>query len=170
VNPPNTSAGSKSLPLPTPALRLQPSKPVPVKSWDVNVDDFIGMVQGNYGHRQHVKKIMLTSLDEVLRRLDDQDNVQRQEPASIKKMLKGDVAWATHKWFVCLSSSTPLRPSSAQLSPHQGQQVAEADGGALVHGVGHSWGGGSSLCSKELSEQSAIRAPELNSPSWCTWY
>jgi hypothetical protein len=33
------------------------------------------MVQGSSGQRQHVKRILLTSLDEVLRRLDDQDNV-----------------------------------------------------------------------------------------------
>jgi hypothetical protein len=37
-NPPHTSASPESLPLPTPALRFQSSKPVPVKSWDVYMD------------------------------------------------------------------------------------------------------------------------------------
>jgi hypothetical protein len=30
---------------------------------DVDVDEFISMVQGNYGHCQNVKRILLTSLD-----------------------------------------------------------------------------------------------------------
>jgi hypothetical protein len=59
------------------------------------MDDFVGMVQGSSGHRANVKRILLTSMDEVLRRLDDQDNVHRQEPASIKNMLKGHATWAT---------------------------------------------------------------------------
>jgi hypothetical protein len=54
------------------------------------VEDFVGMVQGSAKHRQHVNRILLTSLDEVLRQLDDQDNVHRQE-------LKGDATWATRK-------------------------------------------------------------------------
>jgi hypothetical protein len=45
-----TSAGPESLPLPS-AHRLQTSKPVPVKLWEVYVDDFVGMVQGISGHR-----------------------------------------------------------------------------------------------------------------------
>jgi hypothetical protein len=32
----------------------------------IYVDDFIGLVQGNQYHRQHVKSILLASLDEVL--------------------------------------------------------------------------------------------------------
>jgi hypothetical protein len=59
-------AGPESLPLPIPVLRHQHSKPIPIKPLDVYVDDFIGMVQGNIGHRQHAKHILLTSLDEVL--------------------------------------------------------------------------------------------------------
>jgi hypothetical protein len=93
----NTSTGHESLPLTTPARRLQPSNPVPVKSWYVYVDDFIGMVQGIYRHHQYVKQILLTSLDKVLWRLDDQDNIHQQEQASIKKMLKLDATWATHR-------------------------------------------------------------------------
>jgi hypothetical protein len=88
-----TRAGPESLPLPH-APRFQPPNPVPVKSWDVYEDDFVGMVQGSAKHQQHVNRILLTSLDEVLRRLDDQDNVYCQEPASVKNMLKGD-AWET---------------------------------------------------------------------------
>jgi hypothetical protein len=69
----------------------------PVKSWDVYVDDFIGMVQGKPYHRQHVKRILFHSLDKVLRPLEDTDGPRHQKPASIKKMLKGDETWATWK-------------------------------------------------------------------------
>jgi hypothetical protein len=62
----DTIADPKFLPLPPLAPRRRPSKPIPVKSWEVYVDEFIRMVQGNHGHRQHVKQILLTSLDEVL--------------------------------------------------------------------------------------------------------
>jgi hypothetical protein len=115
LNPPRTSAGPKSLPLPTPALWFQSSKPIYVKSWDVNVDDFIGMVQGSFGHRQQAKRILLTPLDKVLRRLDAQDNFHRQEMSSVKKMLKGDATWATRKivlgWLLDTCSMTIQFPS-----------------------------------------------------------
>jgi hypothetical protein len=69
----------------------------------------------------------------VLRKLDDLDNVHRQEPASIKKMLKGDATWATRKivlgWLldtvamtVQLHSHRLRRPQTA---PDYSQQVAE---------------------------------------------
>jgi hypothetical protein len=80
-------------PQPTPTGRLSP----PVKSWEVYVDDFIGMVQGNRQHRQHVKRVLLHALDSVFRKLDTTDGPHRQEPALIKKMMKGDATWATRK-------------------------------------------------------------------------
>jgi hypothetical protein len=89
-------ASPETLALPY-GTRFHSSKPVPVKSWDLYVDDFVGMVQGNYKQRQHVKRSLLSSLDEVLSRVDGQDNVHRQEPASVKKMLKGDATRATRK-------------------------------------------------------------------------
>jgi hypothetical protein len=55
------------------------------------------MVQGNRNHRTRVKRILLSSLDEVKGRLDNADDVHRQEPASVKNMLKGDATWATRK-------------------------------------------------------------------------
>jgi hypothetical protein len=106
----------ESLPLPLHALRNQPSKLISIKSWDVYVDDFIGMVQGNPGHLQHVKNIFLTSLDKVLRKLDNQENVHRQEPASVKHMLKGDATWATRK--VVLGWLLDTCAMAVQLPPH----------------------------------------------------
>jgi hypothetical protein len=122
LHPLLTSAVPESPPLPD-ALRCQSSKPVPVKSWDVDVDDFFGMVQGSSGHRQHVKRILLTSLDEVLRRLDDQDNVHRQEPASIKKMLKCDSTWATQN--IVLGWLLDTCAMTIQLPPHRVARLFE---------------------------------------------
>jgi hypothetical protein len=90
------AAGPEPRPLPPrPQPRGRPSQPV--KCWDVYVDDFIGMVQGNAHHRHHVKRILLHSLDQVFCPLESTDNPNRKEPASIKKMLKGDATWATRK-------------------------------------------------------------------------
>jgi hypothetical protein len=66
-----------TVPLPTkpmPRGRLRP----PVKSWDVYVDDFLGMVQGNWQHRRHVKRVLLHTLNKVFRPPDLQENPYRQ--------------------------------------------------------------------------------------------
>jgi hypothetical protein len=84
--------------LPLPAKALPKGRPSPpVKSWEVCVDDFIGMVQGSWTHRRHVKWVLLQNLDKVFRPLDHLDNEHRQDPASIKKMKKWDASWATRK-------------------------------------------------------------------------
>jgi hypothetical protein len=95
-NVPRASAGQAPAHIPpqsSPAGRPSP----PVKSWDVYVEDFIGMVQGNCVHMQHVKRVLLQALDSVFRKLETTDNPHRQEPALIKKMLKGDATWSTRK-------------------------------------------------------------------------
>jgi hypothetical protein len=61
------------------------------------VDDFIGMVQGTWKNRRHIKRVILHTLDTIFRPLDLEDNKHRQEPASVKKMQKGDATWATRK-------------------------------------------------------------------------
>jgi hypothetical protein len=60
---------------------------------------------------------LLSSLDEVLRRVDGQDNVHRQEPVSVKKMLKGDATWATRK--VILGWMLNTCAMMIQLPPHR---------------------------------------------------
>jgi hypothetical protein len=117
-----TTAGPGTLALPT-GTWSHSSKPVPVKYWDVYVDDFVGMVQGSPKHRQHVKRTLLSSLDVVLRPLDDQENVHRQEPASVKKMLKGDATWATRK--VVLGWILDTCTMTIQLPPHRVTRLFE---------------------------------------------
>jgi hypothetical protein len=97
--------------------------PPPVKSWDVYVDNFIRMVQGNRVHRQHVKRVLIHALDSFFRKLETTDNPHRQEPASIKKMLKGDATCSTRKhilgWVVDTIKMT------VELPPHRVERLFE---------------------------------------------
>jgi hypothetical protein len=93
--------------LPVPVKALPKGRPSPpVKLWEVDVDDFIGMVQGSWTHRRHIKRVLLHNLDKVFSPLD--------HLAYIKKMRKGDATWATRKivlgWIidtVCLTIELP---------------------------------------------------------------
>jgi hypothetical protein len=117
-----TTAGPETLSLPT-GTRFHSSKPVPVKSWDLDVDDFVGLVQGRPKHQQHVKRALLSSLDVVLRPLDFQDNVHHQEPAYVKKMLKGDSTWAKRKVILVWMLDTCAM--TIQLPPHRVTRLVE---------------------------------------------
>ena len=87
----------------------------PIRYWDIYVDDFCGLVQGNPWVRRAVKRILLTALDRVFRPLDSMDPSCRQEPASIKKMKKGDAKWTTVKtllgWLVDTVEKTITLPT-----------------------------------------------------------
>ena len=71
---------------------------------DVYVDDFLAASQGNRWTRRAAKRLLFTALDQVFRPLDSTDSVFRQQPASLKKLKKGDGTWATSKvilgWLV----------------------------------------------------------------------
>eukprot|EP00536_Pseudo-nitzschia_multiseries_P019441 jgi/Psemu1/60753/gm1.60753_g len=69
----------------------------PIRYWDVYVDDFCGLAQVNWCTRQAIKRALFQSLDKVFWPFDSQDIPFWQEPASLKKMLKGDAAWTTKK-------------------------------------------------------------------------
>jgi hypothetical protein len=106
-------------PQPTPTGRPSP----PVKSREVYVDEFIGMVQGNHQHRQHDKIVLLHALDSVFRKLDTTDSPHRQEPASIKKMLKGDATWAT--WKTILGWVVDTIKMTVELPQHRVERLFE---------------------------------------------
>ena len=61
----------------------------PVAKVDVYVDDFLLMAQ-TASQRQQVLRATLTGIDEVLQPVSPSDPSHRKEPASLKKMLKGD--------------------------------------------------------------------------------
>jgi hypothetical protein len=87
----------------------------PLALWDVYVDDFLGMVQGGTRTRCRFKRSLLHTLDTVLRPLDSTDSAHRQEPASTKKMVKGDASWATTKvilgWMINTLDNTISLPA-----------------------------------------------------------
>jgi hypothetical protein len=87
-----------------------------LKAWDVYVNDFIGMVQLNHRHLLHVKRVLIHALDHVFRKLDKEDWPHRQEPASVKKMKKGDTTWATRK--VILGWTIGTLAMTVELPPH----------------------------------------------------
>ena len=68
----------------------------PVASVDVYVDDFFLLAQTQAQQRK-VLRSTLQAIDDVFRPLDLSDPSHRKEPASVKKMLKGDAHWATWK-------------------------------------------------------------------------
>jgi hypothetical protein len=69
----------------------------PLENYDIFVDDFIGAAQGS-GHRLiAIRQVLLHTLDELFRPLEGADNPHRREPASTKKLGKGDAYWETRK-------------------------------------------------------------------------
>jgi hypothetical protein len=64
-------AGPAPIPLPLPAAHMPQGPPKsPIKTWDVYVENFIGMAQGNQNHHRHVKCVLLHALDPVFLKLD----------------------------------------------------------------------------------------------------
>ena len=86
----------------------------PLHTVDVYVDDFLAASQGNQWTRRAVKRLLFTALDQVFRPLDSTDSVFRQQPASLKKLKKGDGTWATSKvilgWLVDTVNKTITLP------------------------------------------------------------
>ena len=68
----------------------------PVASVDVYVDDFLLLGQ-THRQREMVMRATLSAIDEVMRPLSPSDPPHWKEPASTKKMRKGDACWATRK-------------------------------------------------------------------------
>ena len=91
-----------------------PSGRLPVAEVDVYVDDFLLMAQTE-NRRRAVLRTTLEAIDSVFRPLCASDPEHRKEPASVKKMLKGDAAWATRKrilgWDLDTEASTLHLPA-----------------------------------------------------------
>ena len=86
----------------------------PLAYIDVFVDDFLGLAQGDRRRRARVRRALLQSFDLVFRPLEAGEGA-RSEPVSVKKLLKGDAAWATSKvllgWLVDSIRGTIELPS-----------------------------------------------------------
>ena len=117
----NANGPTKPRKIPTRRNNMQRHYNRPVSYWDVYVDDFIGLAQGNKKRRQTIKEHLLHSLDKVLRGLSPEDTPHRQEPASVKKMKKGDATWTTRK--IILGWVVDTVAQTIELPPHRVQRL-----------------------------------------------
>jgi hypothetical protein len=95
----------------------------PLSYYDVFVDDAVACAQGSKGRLGRVRRILLYALDDVFRPLEASDPSNRQEPASVKKMLKGDACWSTLKTVLGWLIDT-LR-GTIELPPHRLERLQE---------------------------------------------
>jgi hypothetical protein len=95
----------------------------PLAYTDVFVDDFVQVAQGSNARLNRVRRILLHTIDSVWRGLETHDPPSRQEPASVKKMLKGDACWATVK--VILGWLVDTVRGTIELPPHRAERLQE---------------------------------------------
>jgi hypothetical protein len=82
-----TAPITTAVPAPPPSPASGPSKhPIrqPLGQFDIYVDDFLGMAQGNTRRLHRLRRTLFHTLDEVLRPKDEADEEERQEPISVK--------------------------------------------------------------------------------------
>jgi hypothetical protein len=89
----------------------------PLGRFEVYIDDFCGVVQGGAKRRCHVRRILFDMLDHIFLPLEPGDHPYHAEPASTKKLLKGDGAWVTPKHILGWRVDTVAR-STLELPPH----------------------------------------------------
>jgi len=110
-----------------PAVPMRHNQPTrhgrPLAYIDVFVDDFLGLANSNRGHRNRVRRALLRALDSVIRPLDEDDSPERQEPASEKKLRKGDGSWATQK--ILLGWLVDSVRGTINLPPHRIERLHE---------------------------------------------
>ena len=121
-----------SIPIPAPPpkpsqldlLSRDPSLPqAPIQGYvDVFMDDFLALVQGT-ADQSRVRSTLMHAIDTVFRPLNPQDNPNRQEPISLKKLRKGDCTWSTNKQILGWILDTVAQ--TIELPPHRIQRLAE---------------------------------------------
>lgn len=115
---PHNSTAKRALPHTTPVPHASGHRPRyrrPLAYADVYVDDFIALVQGPPPRRRQAMRVLLHTLDEIFRPLEPSDDRHRQEPASVKKLNKGDAGWSTRKvvlgWLIDTVAGTIALPT-----------------------------------------------------------
>ena len=117
TQPPDTIEEEPTTCTPPVDRRLERShKGPPLAKVDVYVDDFLLMAHTHH-QRREVLRAALHSIDSVLRPLSPTDPAHRKEPASVKKMAKGDAAWSTRKRVIDWDIDTEA--STLSLPPHR---------------------------------------------------
>jgi hypothetical protein len=98
TRPPSEPETLLSATTPFRATACKPSSRLPpLATVDVYVDDFLLLVAQTEAQQQRVLRASLHAIDAVFRPVEMGDPDTRKEPASVKKMCKGDASWATYK-------------------------------------------------------------------------
>ena len=88
----------------------------PLGRFEVYIDDFCGIAQGGARRHHQIRRILFDTLDHVFQPLKPDNSPHWTKPAaSVKKLLKGDGAWATCKhilgWLIdTVTSALKLPP------------------------------------------------------------
>ncbi|MGH7974697.1 MAG: hypothetical protein ACREBR_04165 [bacterium] len=82
---------------PHPVHRTYGPLPPPLSDFDVYMDDFLGLAQGQPARLAAIRRQLYQTVDEALRPLDETDRTERKDPFSLKKLSQGDGAWTTRK-------------------------------------------------------------------------
>ena len=80
-----------------PPQHAPPRNRRPLAKFDIYVDDYCGVVQGNAKRRRWARRVLFDTIDNIFRPVQPGDNPHRQEPISVKKLRKGDADWSTRK-------------------------------------------------------------------------
>jgi hypothetical protein len=117
--PPETMELSPDCPAATLPQTFQPVKQ-PISNFDVYMDDFIALGQGNPQRLKTLRRHLLHSIDSVFAPLSATDT-HGSEAISIKKLRKGDAAWSTLK--VVLGWLLDTIQNTISLPPHRAQRL-----------------------------------------------
>ncbi len=90
---------------------------------DVYVDDEIAVAQGTAPRLNRLRRGLLHLNDSVFRPNDTQDNAERKEPVSTKKLQKGDACWSTRKQVLGWDIDTLQK--TLELPPHRQDRLLE---------------------------------------------
>ena len=110
----------------------------PLQTVDVFDDDFVELAQEHRSksprklqNSRRVRQILLHAVDDFLRPIDEDDNSFRREPASLKKLRKGNCSWCTVKevlgWVIDTVTLTIYLPL------HQVKRLGEILASIPVH-------------------------------------
>ena len=117
--------------IPPPRVRSQGALQRPLNLVDVYMDDFIQLSQSPKAIRNAARRTLFECIDAVLRPLEPTDNPHRKEPNSLKKLLKGDAAWATRKIILGWTLDTVNR--TIELPAHRRERFVELLGSLPRH-------------------------------------
>ena len=94
-----------------------------IRHTDVYVDDFIQAMQGNPTKLRRYRRRLFNVIHQIFRPLESSDPAVRNDPISLKKLLKGDAAWSTVKtvlgWVLDTVAGTIHLPERRQNRLHE---------------------------------------------------